>query len=104
MQMDEQSPFMRHALADNMAKQITANIDPFDRDALLLWKAYVKRIKPVPQPVMVAAVQSFWVMSGTVGILIEDGDDQALVMDKAGDLLWNALDESARREWLLKAV
>jgi hypothetical protein len=104
MQMDEQSPFMRHALADNMAKQITANIAETNRDALLLWKAYVKRIRPVPQPVMAAAVQSFYFGSETVGVQIQDADDQALVMDKAGDLLWNALDESARREWLLKAV
>jgi len=102
--MDQQNPFLRHALADNTAEQIVSHIAELDRNELLLWKAYLKRIKPVPVSVLFFATEAYRNGSETVGLRIQDGDDSALVMDKVGDLLWDDLDEAAQREWLLKAV
>lgn len=98
------TPFLRHALVDELAQEILQHISQLDRDFLLLWKAFVKRMKPVPPIVMVAAIQAYGYGAETVGVRIQDANDEALVMDKLGDLLWNALDESVRREWLLKVT
>ncbi len=76
---------------------------PEERDAILHWKAYLKRIKPVPFPVLEAAVTAF--RSAQARVFISPGSTEAdkQLMDAAGDLVWNALDDAARREWLLKA-
>lgn len=101
--MVDSNPFLRFALADELAKQVVVQIADLDRDYLLLWKSYLKRMKPVPDAVLLDAVQAYRYASESVGLRIQDGNDGALVMDKAGDLLWNELDDDARHEWLLKA-
>lgn len=95
-------PFLRHTLSDMFAKQVAAQLNDLDREALLLWKAHVKRIRPVPKPVMEAAVTAYRDGEERVGIQIQDAQDVALVMDKLGELVWETLDEAGRREWLLK--
>lgn len=98
------TPYLRHALADELANEIHQHISRIDRDELLLWKAFVKRMKPVPQMVLASAAQAYRYAAETVGIRNQNADDAALVMDKLGDLVWNELDDAARREWLLKAT
>ena len=103
--MDEEfAPFMRHALADEFAKQVASQLIDTERDALLLWKAYVKRMRPVPEAVLKAAVAAYRNGEEAVGVQIMDADDAGLVMDKVGDLAWHALDDAGRREWMLKVV
>ena len=51
-----------------------------------------------------AAVAAYRNGEEAVGVSIQDGDDAGLVMDKAGDLIWHALDDAGRREWVLKVV
>jgi hypothetical protein len=104
MQMDEFDLFLARADAEAKARQIADVLTADQRATLLLWKAYVKRIRPAPAPVLTAACYGFAYAALYVPAEFEDGQTEALAMDLTGDLLWNALDESARREWLLKAV
>lgn len=101
---DNFAPFLRQSLIDTFAGAVVVELTDDDRAALLLSKAHLKRIRPVPKPVLEAAVAAYRNGEEGVGIQIQDANDVALVMDKAGDMIWNTLDEAAHREWLLRVV
>jgi hypothetical protein len=107
--MVDEKPFIPYAKASNMAWQIINQLviedrDHIHRERLLLWKAYIKRIKPVPDEILADAVTAFRQAMAWAKVEPADANEAQLVMDMLGDLCWAAINESARREWLLKAV
>lgn len=98
------APFVRHALADECAKQIADRLSDEERQALLLWKAYLKRMRAVPAVVLRPAVEAYRSGEQAFGVEITDAKDAQLVMDKVGDLAWDGLDAEGRRSWLLRVV
>lgn len=71
------------------------------RDALLLWTAYRKRIRKPSAWVVQAAVDAY------VKYAKPDTDDVAAVqaaMDAYCNQLWNRLNAGQRRAWLIKAT
>lgn len=97
-------PFLRHALAEECAKQIADRLSDEERQALLLWKAYLKRMRAVPAVVLRPAVDAYRRAEEAFGVQIVDAKDAQLVMDKVGELAWNKLDAEGQRNWLLRVV
>lgn len=83
---------------------VALGLQGVERDAILHWKAYIKRIKPVPFPVLESAVAAFRATQQRTFTAPGTTEADKQLMDEAGDLVWNALDDVTRREWLLKAV
>src|SRR5688572_17985896 len=103
--MDEQDPILRYANISNMTWQIINQLVIQDanhvhRERLLLWKAYLKSIKPVPDEILTNAVESFQQALVWANLELTDANEAQLVMDLLGDLCWVAINETGRREWL----
>ncbi len=102
--MDNLDAFIPFAAAEVAAKKIEPKLTDDYRKALLLWKAYLKRMRPVPNPVLINAVAAFKAVAVLSRVEFDSVKVEQLTMDKLGDLVWDQLDETARRAWLLKAV
>lgn len=102
--MSNMDSFIPFAFAEVNAPLIAPMLTDEGRDHLLTWKAYLKRMRPVPYDVMRMALGSFNAAVAGANLVITNIKVEELTMDKVGDLLWDQLDESAQREWLLKAI
>ncbi len=102
--MSDPQHFMPQALAQVQAEQILMTLSEAGRESLLLWKAYLKRIRPVPEHVYDEVAETFIKAVEAAVVAFENAEAAALAMDITGDALWNALDEQAQYAWLLKAV
>lgn len=100
--MNNLDAFMPFAMAEVLSKRMVTNLTPDDCDKLLLWKAYLKRMRPVPNPVMIDAVATFKAVAVLSKVEFTSAQVEQLTMDKLGDLVWNELDPAASRAWLLK--
>jgi hypothetical protein len=92
---------MAHAEAKSAAKFIVELVD--DKDAFLLWKAYLKRIRPVPVDVLqkVSSEMALAMAKAGAGAVLRP-DIVGLAMDTVGEMIWKQLDEQGHYEWLLK--
>lgn len=99
--MSDLKPFLEHANIEVKAEQIAAALTDEARDALLLYMAYKKWIRLVPNGVMNAAINAFSECAVAVPVPFDTMAQASAVMDKAANLLWPK-DERESRAWLLK--
>jgi hypothetical protein len=98
--MTDLTPFLDHAEVQRKAELIAEQVN--NVDCLLLWKAYVKRIQPVPIDVLLHVSTELSLWAGFAGVVFDSMDERLLVADMVGDAFWNRLDEQQRYAWLLK--
>jgi len=93
----------QHEQAERHAKALLPNVMQWQRSHLLWQAVYIKRIKPVPDPIMIKAIQAFTALVRANKLQYEDATVLNLTMDKLRDLLWNKLN-SAERDWLINQL
>lgn len=101
--MNDFSPFLRAATYQQYAAQVLETLSADGDEAFLLWKAYLKRIKPVPAGVAMGLTKHMAAAIQEIGVKIEP-ENAILVADLVGEALWRKLTDDARQEWLLKAI
>lgn len=102
--MSDPQAFLTHAEAQVKAEQVAKQLTGDGVQVFLLWKAYLKRIKTPPIPIIESVNEYLILAAGVTSTVFDSMVEASLVADLAGDILWNALDEKAQREWLLKAI
>jgi len=100
--MPNLDPFLPFAFAEALSKKLEPMLTQDDCERLLLWKAHLKRMRPIPSEVLAGAVGTFRAVLILARANIGDVEVEQLTMDKLGDLLWDQLDDETRRAWLLK--
>lgn len=92
-----------HAVAEvNAALIERVMVDEQWRADILLWKAYRKSIRPAPVALRTKVANHVRASAKAANIRLDSADEINLAADILGDSLWNALDEAAQREWLVR--
>lgn len=98
------TPFLQHANAQVKAELIANHLTDAGDQAFLLWKAYLKRIRPVPETVAKALNAQLMLAAEAAGITFDTEAEAIFAADLAGDALWDHLYPDVQRMWLLKAT
>ena len=97
--MTDPKLFVERFEAREAAQHIVGLVE--DKDAFLLWKAYLKRIRLVPGDVLLKASGEM-AKAMTLAQVALRPELSALAMDYAGEMLWNQLNKDEHYQWLLK--
>lgn len=102
--MTDLTPFLQHANAQIKSELIANNLSDAGDQAFLLWKAYLKRIKPVPEMVARVLSDQLILAADAAGITFESEAEAVIAADLAADALWDHLYPEVQRMWLEKAI
>lgn len=100
--MAQSKAFIERVQYEIKRDTIADSLKPKEQQAILLLKAYQKRIKPVPQTVNSAAVMALNFAARRAHTAFLGASEAVMVLDMVGDKLWGKLDEAAAHAWLLK--